>query len=178
MAAYYANVETIDEQFREVVQCLEDAGQNMDDWIIIYTTDHGEMLGEHAVWEKQRFFEGSARVPLMIRCPKAFAPSRSKKNVNLIDLFPTLYELCGIPEPEGLDGRSLVPIMRGKEEDGPDITYSQFVDNIMVKEGHLKYQWYGEDRTEVLFDLKKIRKRPKTGQRRETIRQPWSVSDI
>ena len=63
MAAYYANIETIDEQFSEVVS-LEEAGQNMDDWIIIYTTDHGEMLGEHAVWEKQKFFEGKVRIPL------------------------------------------------------------------------------------------------------------------
>lgn len=56
MAAYYANVETMDSNFERIYRSLEQAGQNLDDWIIIYTSDHGEMLGEHAIWEKQQFF--------------------------------------------------------------------------------------------------------------------------
>lgn len=155
MAAYYANIETIDEQFQEVITCLEEAGQNMDDWIIIYTTDHGEMLGEHAIWEKQRFFEGSARVPLLVRYPKEYQSCRCQRNVNLIDLFPTLCDLCGIEKPDDLDGRSLVSCLDGKGE-GANITYSQYShDCLMIKNDDLKYQWYGYEGSEILFDLKK-----------------------
>ena len=111
MAAYYANIETIDKQFEQVFKALEEAGEDLDEWIIIYTTDHGEMLGEHAIWEKQRFFEGSVKVPLFIRYPKKYAPKKVDKNVNLADLFATLCELTETPLPDHLDSRSLVPLM-------------------------------------------------------------------
>ena len=156
MAAYYANIQTIDEQYQEIISCLEEAGQNMDDWIIIYTTDHGEMLGEHAIWEKQRFFEGSARIPLMIRYPNRISPSRCDKNVNLIDLFPTLCDLCGLEIPDNLDGRSLLPLLNKDEMSWENVTYSQYRENyVMIKKDDLKYQWYGDDQSEILFDLKR-----------------------
>ena len=66
-AAYYGMVETVDAQYGEVLAALRHIGEDPDDWIIIYTSDHGEMLGEHGIWEKQKFFEGSVRVPLFIR---------------------------------------------------------------------------------------------------------------
>lgn len=156
MAAYYANIQTIDEQYQEIISCLEEAGQNMDDWIIIYTTDHGEMLGEHAIWEKQRFFEGSARIPLMIRYPNRISSSRCDKNVNLIDLFPTLCDLCGLEIPDNLDGRSLLPLLNKDEMSWENVTYSQYRENyVMIKKDDLKYQWYGDDQSEILFDLKR-----------------------
>ena len=154
MAAYYANIETIDSQFEDIVKSLKEAGQNLDDWIIIYTSDHGEMLGEHAIWEKQRFFEGSVKVPLFIRYPKKFRPKIIKKNVNLIDLFATLCELTETEIPTGLDSRSLVPLLDGNESSWENETISQFNgQNIMIKKENIKYQWYEEDQSEVLFDL-------------------------
>ncbi len=143
-------------QYQEIISCLEEAGQNMDDWIIIYTTDHGEMLGEHAIWEKQRFFEGSARIPLMIRYPNRISSSRCDKNVNLIDLFPTLCDLCGLEIPDNLDGRSLLPLLNKDEMSWENVTYSQYRENyVMIKKDDLKYQWYGDDQSEILFDLKR-----------------------
>ena len=65
-AAYYGMVEAIDEDYGQLLAALEHVGQDLDDWIIIYTSDHGEMLGEHALWEKTKFFEGSVKVPLII----------------------------------------------------------------------------------------------------------------
>lgn len=155
MAAYYANIETIDKQFAQVAQALEEAGENLDEWIIIYTTDHGEMLGEHAVWEKQRFFEGSVKVPLMIRYPKKYAHKVIDKNVNLVDLFATLCELTETPIPDNLDSRSLVPLMEGNIENWKDESISQWGGkNLMIKWGSIKYQLYTEDGSQVLFDLK------------------------
>ena len=108
-AAYYGMVETIDSHYREVLDALMHVGENLDEWIIIYTSDHGEMLGEHGIWEKQKFFEASVRVPLIIRCPERFKSQAIDQNVNLCDLFATLYHLAGISCPSGLDSRTLVP---------------------------------------------------------------------
>lgn len=156
-AAYYAMVETIDEMYGQVLDALEQAGQNLDDWIIIYTSDHGEMLGEHGVWEKQKFYEASARVPLFIRWPKGFQGGRTvEQNVNLCDLFATLCDLAGISCPDGLDSRSLRPLLEGRTDNWFNETISQFgKHNVMIKHDHLKYQYYGPDSPEVLFDLEK-----------------------
>ncbi|MFP4356601.1 MAG: sulfatase-like hydrolase/transferase [Phycisphaerae bacterium] len=68
-AAYYGKVEMTDMRTGRALEALRQANQDLDDWIIIYASDHGDMLGEHGVWEKQKFFEGSVRVPLIIRYP-------------------------------------------------------------------------------------------------------------
>lgn len=154
MAAYYANVETIDSQFGQVLKALEDAGQDLDDWIIIYTSDHGEMLGEHSIWEKQRFYEGSVRVPLLIRSPRLFSPRTVTENVNLIDLYATLGELCGVKVPAEVESRSLTGLLRGDKSFWDNETISQWGGkNLMIKRDHYKYQWYGDDGSELLFDL-------------------------
>jgi len=153
-AAYYAMIENADAMFGQVVQALEHHGQCLDDWIVVYTSDHGEMLGQHGVWEKQKFYEASVRVPLVIRWPRAFGPGRVDMNVNLCDLYATLCELAGLEVPEGLDSRSLVPLLHGDSSQWNDETVSHFGQtNLMIKQGHLKYQYYGEDMPEVLFDL-------------------------
>jgi choline-sulfatase len=154
-AAYYGMVETIDSMYGEVLDALTNAGQNLDDWIIVYTSDHGEMLGQHGIWEKQKFFEASARVPLIIRYPRKFHNGGViEANVNLCDLFATLCDLSETPVPDGLDSRSLVPLMANNGEPWNNETISQFMGtNLMIKRDHLKYQYYGETMPEVLFDL-------------------------
>jgi choline-sulfatase len=156
-AAYYAMIQTIDEHFSRVLDALYDAGQNPDDWIIVYCSDHGEMLGEHGIWEKQKFFEGSARVPLIIRWPKRIRGGRViQQNVSLCDIYATLCELAGLPIPPGLDSRSLVPLLDGKKKVAwNNEAVSQFgATNVMIKRDQYKYQYYGPDMPEVLFDLK------------------------
>lgn len=155
VAAYYGMVETIDTHYGTVMEALREVGQNLDDWIIVYCSDHGEMLGEHGIWEKQKFYDGSARVPLIIRYPRRFAGGTVvDENVNLCDLFATLADLAGLPIPEGLDSRSLVPLMEGNAQGWSDETLSQFgTTNYMIKQGALKYAYYGEEMPEVLFDM-------------------------
>ncbi len=156
-AAYYGMIEQIDQRYGVVLDALENVGQDLDDWIIIYTSDHGEMLGQHGIWEKQKFYEASARVPLIIRWPKGFDGGRVvNENVNLCDLFATLCDLAGIPTPSGLDSRSLVPLINDDAGGWNNETVSQFGKrNLMIKRDNLKYQYYGEDMPEVLFDLSK-----------------------
>ena len=157
VAAYYSMIETVDEHFGTILNALEYVGQNLDDWIIIYTCDHGEMLGEHGVWMKQKFYEASARVPLIIRWPKEFEGNITRyENVNLCDLFATLCDLAELPIPEGLDSRSLVPLLKNHDVNWRNETISQYQGKyLMIKWDDLKYQYYGEDLPEVLFDLKK-----------------------
>ena len=154
-AAYYGMVDHIDTLYGKVIEKLKYVGQDLDDWIIIYTSDHGEMLGEHGIWEKQKFYEASGRVPLIIRWPKGFDGGNViNENVNLCDLFATLCDLAGLPTPDGLDSRSLVPLLKGDTSDWNNETISQFLThNVMIKQDHLKYQYYGPDEPEVLFDL-------------------------
>ena len=155
-AAYYAMIEESDRQFGRVMDALQQVGQNLDDWIIVYTADHGEMLGQHGVWEKQKFYEGSARVPLIIRWPKRFGAGKITENVNLCDLFATLCDLAEIPVPEGLDSRVMTPLLEGNTEGWDDETISQFEgEYLMIKRGHIKYQYYGEKAPEMLFDLER-----------------------
>ncbi|NMA85367.1 MAG: sulfatase-like hydrolase/transferase [Epulopiscium sp.] len=157
VAAYYSLVEKADEHFGTILDRLEYVGQDLDDWIIIYTSDHGEMLGEHSVWMKQKFYESSARVPLIIRWPNKFEGGVTRyENVNLCDLFATLCELTGIPIPDNLDSRSLVPLLEGQGDSWENESISQYHGKyLMIKWDHLKYQYYGEDLPEVLFDLKR-----------------------
>lgn len=154
-AAYYGMIQTIDEHYGKVLDQLRYVGEDLDDWIIVYTSDHGEMLGEHGIWEKQKFYDGSARVPLVIRWPKGFDGGKVvDQNVNLCDLFATLCDLAGLEIPDGLDSRSLVPLLKDDGKDWSNETISQFgPHNVMIKQDHLKYQWYGKDMPEVLFDL-------------------------
>ena len=159
-AAYYGMIENVDAQFGRVVQALQSVGQDLDDWIIVFTSDHGEMLGEHGVWDKNKFFEGSARVPLFIRWPRRFGPRVVEQNVNLCDLFATLCDLAELPIPDGLDSRSLVPLTRGETAEWHSRFHNETVSqhrgkNLMIKRDALKYQYYGEDAPEVLFDLER-----------------------
>ena len=166
-AAYYGMVEGIDEDYGKVLAALEHVGQNLDDWIIIYTSDHGEMLGQHTLWEKTKFFEGSVKVPLIIRLPgRANAGRVVQENVNLCDLFATICDLTGVPAVDGLDSRSLLPLLNGDGAAWDNESVSHYggtflgheddferFENLMIKRDCLKYQYYGTQMPEVLFDL-------------------------
>lgn len=158
VAAYYGMIDSLDNDFGKIFDALRFAGQDLDDWIIVYMSDHGEMLGEHGVWEKFKFYEGSARVPLVIRWPRGFKGGQAiSENVNLCDLFASLCDLCHIPIPEGLDSRSLGPLLNADSSvKWNNYSYSEFNgDQLMIKRDSLKYQWFGPDIPEVLFDLER-----------------------
>ena len=160
-AAYYGMIEWMDAQFGRVIQKLEHLNV-LDDFIVVFLSDHGEMLGTKGLWEKQSYFEASARVPLSIWYPKRFGrkPQIIKQNVSLVDLFPTLCELADIPAPDERDGKSLVPLIEGNSEDWHDTVYSELWraqngPSVMVKEGDFKYFRFDNDRgwPPQLFDL-------------------------
>ena len=80
---------------------------------MLFTADHGELLGERGLWYKMAFFEPAARVPLIVSAPGPARRRRVAEPVSLLDLAPTLLELCGLGAGRGLDGRSLAPALAG-----------------------------------------------------------------
>lgn len=155
-AAYYSMIETMDSYVKRIVEALEKTGQDLDDWMIIFTTDHGEMLGQHGVWEKQKFFEASAKVPLFIKYPHQKELKTCDKNVNLCDLYKTICKVADVETPDNLDSRNLYDIAFGENACDKNETMSTFGgNNIMLKVDDLKYQFYRNDNSEVLFDLKR-----------------------
>ncbi|MEM6691230.1 MAG: sulfatase-like hydrolase/transferase, partial [Planctomycetota bacterium] len=129
MQAYHACISFIDAQIGSVLQALEENEQS-ENTIVILTSDHGYLLGEKFMWGKVMLFEQCDRVPLIIRVPKSLgagstAPnSQSQGLVELVDLFPTLAELCDVDAPADLQGRSLVPNLSDPSLPGKELAYT------------------------------------------------------
>jgi choline-sulfatase len=118
--AYFANISYLDEKIGGILDVL-DRGRMADNTIVLFVSDHGDMLGERGMWFKMSFFDGSARVPLMIAAP-GVAPRRVDAPVSTVDVTPTLAELAGVPL-DGImpwtDGESLVGLISGGTRDAP-----------------------------------------------------------
>lgn len=116
-AAYYAMVELVDHQFGRLLKALDAMGE-LDNTIVVYHSDHGEMLGDHGLLYKGcRFFEGLVHVPMIVSWPGHIAENvRSDGLVELVDIAPTLLEGAGLPVPSGMQGTSLWPILTGKAD--------------------------------------------------------------
>ena len=108
---YYANISYMDAQVGKVLDEL-DRLKLRDNTIIVLWSDHGFHLGENGLWAKTSNFELDARVPVIISTPEFDAPQRSDSLVELLDIYPTLTELCQLQGPENLEGKSLVPILQ------------------------------------------------------------------
>ncbi|QGX97783.1 choline-sulfatase [Roseovarius faecimaris] len=153
--AYFANISYLDDKIGEVMEALEATRQEA---IILFVSDHGDMLGERGLWFKMCFFEGSARVPLMIAAP-GMEPTRVDAPVSTIDVCPTLCELAGVSMAEVMpwcEGQSLVPQGKGAKRMTPvameyaaEASYSPL---ICLRQGHWKYTNCALD-DEQLFDL-------------------------
>ncbi|MEO0547906.1 MAG: choline-sulfatase [Pseudomonadota bacterium] len=111
--AYFANISYVDSLMAGILETL-DACDFTDDTIILFLSDHGEMLGERGLWFKMSFLEGSARVPLMVHAPGRFQPSNVTAPASTLDVFPTLLDLAGLAVPDNLDGESLLPALGGE----------------------------------------------------------------
>ncbi len=113
-AAYYAMIEQVDAHVGRMLDCLERTGQR-DNTLVIFMSDHGEMLGDHGLIAKGcRFYEGLVRVPLTLSWPGVIEEGRrSNALVELVDVAPTLLDYAGLEIPEAMAGRSLRPLLEG-----------------------------------------------------------------
>jgi N-acetylglucosamine-6-sulfatase len=154
----------IDEGVGRVLKALAETGQ-LDNTIIIFTSDNGYFWGEHGLGDKRAAYEESIRIPLFVRYPKLIKAGASREQAALnVDIAPTLLELAGAPIPKEMHGRSLVPVLKGNvknwrqsflteyfaEERFPNIASWQAVSN-----AQWKYVHYTElDEADELYDLK------------------------
>jgi arylsulfatase len=126
-AAYYAMIEDIDDKVGQLLAALDATGQR-DTTLVIVTSDHGEMLGDHGLYLKgPYFYEGAVRVPLLLAMPgRITAGRRDGAMAELVDLAPTILEACGLPRHSGMQGRSLWPSLRDPSLPHRDSLYCEY----------------------------------------------------
>lgn len=164
-AGYYGLINHLDDQLSRLMMELAATGA-AHNTVVIFTSDHGEMLGDHYLFRKCYPFEGSARIPMMINGPASLGFKSGQvcdRPVCLEDLMPTVLDLAGCEAPAGLDGRSLAPWLRGERDaawreyiHGEHATcYRQEQANHYLTDGREKYVWMTHRGTELMFDLQK-----------------------
>jgi choline-sulfatase len=157
--AYYGAISYVDDHISALLDVLRDTGR-LDDTIVIVTSDHGEMLGERGAWYKMSFYEGAARVPLIVRAPARFPPGRVPAAVSTMDLPPTLVALAGGGETAGVvgpvDGGSLLAHLSGAPD--RDEAVAEYLAEgavapiVMIRRGRHKFIHSAAD-PDQLFDL-------------------------
>lgn len=138
-ARYWGQIELIDENLGRMLDALEATGQ-LGNTLILYTSDHGDMVGDHGLLHKGcRFYDGLVRVPLLISWPARFQQGlRAEGLTELTDLAPTLLEVAGLDVPKDMQGRSLVPVLTGEKPSAEHRRYarSEFYDAQEAPEGY------------------------------------------
>ena len=165
-SGYYGLIEHLDAQIAPLIEAFkvrsEKAGRP---WVIVFTSDHGEMLGDNGYYRKCEPYEGSANIPFIIAGSKMLhlKPGvRKHQPVALHDLMPTLLALAGVKAPDGMDGIDLSPVLRDDAQPVREVLhfehstcYTREQAFHALTDGHVKYIWRPLDGTEQLFDLDK-----------------------
>lgn len=157
--AYYGNISYVDDKIGEIMKVLKETGLDRNT-IIVFSGDHGDMLGERGLWYKMSWFESSARVPMIVHAPERFAPRRVDASVSTVDLLPTFLELAQGGQPAEtvtpIEGRSLLPHLIG--ERGHDEVIGEYMGEgaiaplVMIRRGDYKFVHTPVD-PDQLFDL-------------------------
>lgn len=146
LASYYGLVTVVDDLVGRMVDVIDNSALR-ENTVVIYLSDHGEMAGQHGIWQKQCFYESSVRVPMILRTPHGAAGRRIGANVSLVDMLPTILDLAGIEIPPGLPGASLVQ-MRPGTDNANRVVFSEYhaqgmlTGGFMIKRGNYKYNYY------------------------------------
>jgi len=160
-AAYFGYLAYLDAQVGRLMNILLRGG--MRNTFCLFTSDHGEMLGDHNLWRKTYAYEASARVPFLVRMPPAMEGERNRaipQPVGWEDIMPTFLEVAGAPVPEAVEGRSLLPLLRGDTEGWREYyhgehspCYAPTNANQFLSDGMWKYVWNPITGEEQLFHI-------------------------
>jgi choline-sulfatase len=161
---YYAALSFLDDRVGRLLEALDASGLR-ESTVVIFTSDHGEMLGERGLWYKMSFFEPSARVPLIVNAPARFRPHRVSQNVSLVDLLPSLVELAdggnAVVPLDPAPGLSLMPLLDGAGggSRGPEEVLGEYLAEgtqaplVMIRRNGFKFVQCPGD-PDQLFDLR------------------------
>lgn len=158
--AYLAMASYVDDKVGRLLDELERLG--LEETVVVFTSDHGEMLGEHGMWFKRTFFDPAAKVPLLIRWPARLRPERREEVVSLVDLSATLLEVGAVPEAKewiaDMDGASLLPLLDNRSGDWKNGAIGEYYAEgavepmLYLRKDRFKYVYvHGEE--PLLFDL-------------------------
>jgi arylsulfatase A-like enzyme len=157
-AAYYGSINHVSDQIQRVLDITP-----LDNTVILFTSDHGEMLGDHQWMQKSLPYEPSARVPFFIWFPPTAGVRGGqvrKEPVELMDVMPTLLDLAGAPIPETVDGASVMPLLRGDNIPWRKYIHGEYHDipalasgMQYLTDGKRKYAWFPARDEEQFFDL-------------------------
>jgi arylsulfatase A-like enzyme len=163
-AGYYASIHFIDHQIGGVHHFLR-RNSLLENTMIVFTSDHGDMMGDHHLWRKTYPYEGSAHIPFLVCLPptmKAEVQAQSDAPVCLQDILPTILEACGVDIPAGVDGKSVLPMMRDPEAPRRDFihgehraSYAAENEHHFLTDGRWKYIWFTRTNQEQLFHLER-----------------------
>ena len=163
MTDYYRTLLGVDDSIGQVLSTLEAAGK-LDNTVIIFAGDNGYFIGEHGLGDKRLMFEESIRIPFLVRYPKLLKPgTKIDETVLNIDLAPTLLELAGAKMPDSMQGKSMVPVMKGRKTSHESFFYEYFREPWLaglplmlgVRAGQWKYCTYPDIKDiDELYDLK------------------------
>jgi len=164
---YYASITHVDAQIGRLLEEMRRL-RVADDTFMLMTSDHGEMLGDHHLWRKTYAYEGSARVPFLLRFPRGtnLATGRVRDEVvGLADVMPTVLDAAGVEVPETVEGRSVLSLLRSSSTAGEPVEWRQWLHgehtacyadtNAMhyLTDGREKYVWFPPTGEQQLFDL-------------------------
>ncbi len=153
LAAYYTVISHLDRQIGRILDALKAAGK-AENTLVIFTGDHGLAMGSHGLRGKQNMYDHTVGVPLVFCGPGVPEGMRTRAQCYLRDIFPTVCELCEVAVPEGLDGRSLAPLLRGEAQSAYPQVFGYFGDvQRMVRTDRWKLIHYPQIGKWQLFDL-------------------------
>lgn len=159
MQAYWASITFMDAQVGRVLAALDRLGL-ADTTVIVMTSDHGYHTYQHGLWQKMSLFENAARVPLIVAAPGAAGNGRATQSLaELVDLYPTLADLCGLKPPDYLDGKSQRPALNDPARSIKDVAYTQIrrgpnADGYSVRTDRWRYTLWNDGRDgEQLYDM-------------------------
>ena len=163
-AAYFAYLAFLDAQIGRLIERMQRIGL-LDNSLVLFTSDHGEMLGDHHLWRKTYAYEASARVPFIACPPASLQVERNVEIPHVVgweDIMPTFLELAGVPIPSTIEGSSILPLLRGESDNWRPWYHSEHSPcyhpenaNQFLTDGRWKYIWNPITGEEQLFHLEK-----------------------
>lgn len=154
LADYYGLIQHLDDRVGDLIDKLEDTDL-LDNTLIIYAADNGLAVGSHGLLGKQSLYEHSTKVPLIISGPGIPKGQTSDALAYLFDLFPTLLDYLELPQPEGIDGQSLLPVIHGDQKEVRTRLYTAYRNTIRaIRDQEWKLIYYPQLNHHQLFNLK------------------------
>ncbi|MBI4557339.1 MAG: arylsulfatase [Candidatus Hydrogenedentes bacterium] len=165
-AGYYGNITFIDHQIgRMLYELRRHQPEVWRNTLVLFASDHGDMMGDHYHWRKTYGYEGSARIPFLVRFPETWSLARNvvfDQTIELRDVMPTLLDAAEVPIPESVNGYSLLKLARGEAADWRKFIHGEHTESYtkemasqFVTDGREKYIWFHYTNRELFFDLEK-----------------------